>query len=103
MSYYDINKEKLNNYQMEYYRENRDSYLEYMRVYNHLYYLKRKSERPPKVPKQKKQKEKVPKQRKQKEKVPKPIKQKEIDPTVNESVPVLPTLIFRGEYTLSFD
>jgi hypothetical protein len=103
MSYYDINKEILIAYQSHYYRENRDRYLEYMRAYNRQYYLKRKSEKPPRVPKEKKQrvpkekKQRVPKQKKQKEIV------KEIVPTVVENIVILPTRIYRGNFTLSFD
>ena len=95
MSYYDINKEVMIAYQSHYYRENRDRYLEYMRAYNRQYYLKRKSEKPPRVPKEKKQR--VPKEKKQKEIV------KEIVPTVVENVVILPTRIYRGNFTLSFD
>jgi hypothetical protein len=82
MSYYDINKDTMLAYQLNYYRENRDKYLEYMRVYNRMHYLKRKSE-----------------------KVPKPKKEKV--PTVPTVLiverPILPTRIYRGNFTLSFD
>jgi hypothetical protein len=98
MSYYDINKDTMIAYQLNYYRENRDKYLEYMRVYNRMHYLKRKSE---KVPKPKKEKKPKPK----KEKVPKPKKEKEkvSTPIAIVEIPVLPTRIYRGNFILSFD
>lgn len=98
MSYYDINKDTMIAYQLNYYRENRDKYLEYMRVYNRMHYLKRKSERPPKVPKPKKEKIKI-----KKEKKPKPKKEIIHTPTVIVERPILPTRIYRGNFTLSFD
>lgn len=105
MSYYKLHKEKMIENQMNYYRENRDKYIEYMKVYNHLYYIKRKSERPLTVPKQRIKKEKALKQRVKKEKVPKQrneknIESKPIDTTQNT---ILPTLFFKGEYILSFN
>ena len=102
MSYYELHKEKMIESQMNYYRENRDKYIEYMKVYNHLYYIKRKSERSLTVPTQRIKKEKVPTQRIKKEKDPTQRIKKEKDPKPTQKT-ILPTLICKGEYTLSFN
>jgi hypothetical protein len=99
--WYEDNKTQRITKQMQYYAENREKYLAYMKTYSKLYYRLHhpKKEKPPKPEKPKREK---------KVKPPKPVKEKrekKVKSPKPKPVPA-PAPVFpfeRGVFTLSFD
>jgi hypothetical protein len=99
MTFYERNRALCIARQTEYYKKNRERYLEYMREYNRQYWLKNKP--PPKPKKEKPPKKvrvpKVPKEKKIKEKLP----MKDEWFVVKE--PEYPMKKEKGNFVLAFD
>jgi hypothetical protein len=101
--WYEDNKTQRIAKQMQYYTENREKYLVYMKTYSKLYYRLHhpKKEKAPKIKPEKKVKEKkvpIPKpekpKREKKVKSPKPV---------SVPAPVITPAFEKGVFTLSFD
>ena len=99
MSYYQRHREELLARQHAYHRENREKQLAYMRQYNAYYYATHKPEPKPRQTQPKEEKLKTPKQKSPK--TPKIVKPKNLQDL--QTVPTYPTIISRGNFTLSFD